>query len=131
MHAFDTPTAAAGRSWRARAVFLSSTFADMHAERDYLRLHTCPELEERLRDRCHDREVIDLRQGVETAGEQDEAQREIHQLLVRMHASGLWLDATTEALLAELDRDAVTSGASVMPPSRLAILRSALGLKDA
>jgi tetratricopeptide (TPR) repeat protein len=73
---------APGRAWRARAVFLSSTFADMHAERDYLRLHAFAELEERLRERCHDLEVIDLRQGVETAAERDESRREARVLQV-------------------------------------------------
>ncbi len=58
--------------WRSRPIFLTSTFRDMHAERDYLRAHVLPELEERLRARrCH-LEPIDLRWGVETGttGEQ-------------------------------------------------------------
>ncbi len=64
---------AAGAVWNSRPVFFSSTFRDMHAERDDLRAHVFPELEERLRERrCH-LEWIDLRWGVETreAGEEE------------------------------------------------------------
>ena len=53
--------------WRARPVFISSTFADMQAERDHLRTHVFPELEERLRKRQHNLEWVDLRMGVATA----------------------------------------------------------------
>ena len=60
----DTPTSA---QWRARPVFISSTFKDMQAERDYLRSHVFPRLEEKLRERRHQFEPIDLRMGVETA----------------------------------------------------------------
>ena len=42
----DTSTFA---QWRARPVFISSTFKDMQVERDYLRSHIFPRLEERLR----------------------------------------------------------------------------------
>jgi hypothetical protein len=58
--------------WRSRPVFVSSTFADMQAERDWLRDHVIPELQERLRARRHHLEPIDLRWGVETVtlGEQ-------------------------------------------------------------
>ena len=42
----DHPTSA---QWRARPVFISSTFKDMQVERDYLRSHIFPRLEERLR----------------------------------------------------------------------------------
>lgn len=52
--------------WRSRPVFVSSTFADMHAERDYLRSHVFPELQQRLRERCHHLEPVDLRWGVQT-----------------------------------------------------------------
>jgi len=53
--------------WRARPIFISSTFRDMHAERDWLRDRVFPELEERLRRHRHHLEIIDLRQGVEVA----------------------------------------------------------------
>ena len=32
------------RAWRVRPIFVSSTFKDMHAERDWLRDHVFPEL---------------------------------------------------------------------------------------
>jgi tetratricopeptide (TPR) repeat protein len=49
----------------------------MGAERDYLRQHVFPELEERLRERrCH-LEPIDLRWGVETINLDDERSKEI------------------------------------------------------
>jgi hypothetical protein len=37
--------------WQSRPVFITSTFQDMHAERDFLREHVFPELEARLRER--------------------------------------------------------------------------------
>ena len=67
---------AAGQ-WSARPVFITSTFRDMQAERDYLRTHVFPALEERLRERrCH-LEPIDLRWGVETVDQSDEAAKEL------------------------------------------------------
>jgi len=54
-------------AWRSRPVFISSTFRDMQAERDHLREHVFPRLEEKLREHRHHLEPIDLRQGVETA----------------------------------------------------------------
>jgi tetratricopeptide (TPR) repeat protein len=69
-------------TWRSRALFLSSTFLDMHAERDHLRAHVYPALAERLRDRCHYLDTIDLRQGVETPDIADEAAKEIRILQV-------------------------------------------------
>ncbi|MGO9848375.1 MAG: hypothetical protein ACLPKT_17820 [Methylocella sp.] len=53
--------------WQSRPVFISSTFADMQAERDYLRTCLFPELEERLRTRRHNLEWMDQRIGVATA----------------------------------------------------------------
>ena len=46
--------------WRSRPVFVTSTFRDMHAERGYLQDHVFPELAERLRERYHHLEPIDL-----------------------------------------------------------------------
>jgi len=64
-------------NWQVRPIFISSTFKDMGAERDYLRQHVFPELEERLRERrCH-LEPIDLRWGVETISLDDERSKEI------------------------------------------------------
>jgi hypothetical protein len=53
--------------WRARPVFISSTFLDMQAERDHLRTHVFPALEERLKARRHFLEWVDLRLGVAAA----------------------------------------------------------------
>jgi tetratricopeptide (TPR) repeat protein len=64
-------------AWQSRPVFISSTFLDMQAERDYLRTHVFPELEERLRARrCH-LEWVDLRLGVATASYRDAQLREL------------------------------------------------------
>jgi hypothetical protein len=52
--------------WKSRPVFITSTFRDMHAERDYLRSHVFPEFEGCLRQRHGHLETIDLRWGVET-----------------------------------------------------------------
>jgi len=69
-------------SWIVRPVFITSTFRDMHAERDYLRSHVLPELEERLRARrCH-LEPIDLRWGVETSSESESEAKELQVLKV-------------------------------------------------
>ncbi len=68
--------------WQSRAVFISSTFKDMHAERDHLRDKVFPELEERLKERrCH-LGPVDLRMGVETVSIVDEHAKEIQVLKV-------------------------------------------------
>lgn len=64
-------------SWRVRPVFISSTFRDMQAERDYLRDHAFLELEERLKARRHSLESIDLRWGVETVSVDEESSKEM------------------------------------------------------
>ncbi len=63
--------------WISRPVFLTSTFRDMHAERDYLRTHIFPQLEERLRQRRHHLEPIDLRWGVETVTVDEQQSKEV------------------------------------------------------
>ena len=63
--------------WKARPVFVSSTFKDMQAERSYLQSHVFPRLEEKLRERRHQFEPIDLRLGVETAELGTEEAREL------------------------------------------------------
>ncbi len=70
------------REWKARPIFISSTFRDMHPERDHLRDNGFPRLAEQLRERCHYLDTIDLRQGVESVGEADEATREMQVLKV-------------------------------------------------
>src|SRR5215831_5548551 len=62
--------------WQSRPIFISSTFADMQAERDYLRTRIFPELEERLRARRHYLAWVDLRVGVATDAAADEPARE-------------------------------------------------------
>ena len=64
-------------AWRSRPVFVSSTFKDMHAERDWLQRHAFPRLEEALRQRRHHLEPIDLRLGTETAAPGSEEAREL------------------------------------------------------
>jgi len=63
--------------WQTRPVFVTSTFRDMHAERDWLREHVIPELEERVRERRRHLEMIDLRWGVETVSEGEEHAKEL------------------------------------------------------
>ena len=63
--------------WHTRPVFISPTFRDMQAERDWLRTHVFPRLEEKLRKRRHHLEPIDLRIGVETAQADTEEAREL------------------------------------------------------
>jgi ankyrin repeat protein len=68
--------------WQASPIFISSTFVDMQAERDFLRSRVFPELEERLASRRHNLEWVDLRVGVATASEHDERVRELYVLKV-------------------------------------------------
>ena len=63
--------------WRSRPVFITSTFRDMHAERDYLHSRVFPELGERLRERFHHLDPIDLRWGVETVSVDDQRSKEL------------------------------------------------------
>ena len=50
--------------WRTVRVFVSSTFRDMHAERDYLARVVFPELRERMAKRNLHLVDLDLRWGV-------------------------------------------------------------------
>jgi tetratricopeptide (TPR) repeat protein len=68
--------------FESRAIFISSTFSDMQAERDYLRTRVFPELEERLNARKKYLEWVDLRVGVATTSLQTEQIRELHVLKV-------------------------------------------------
>ncbi len=52
--------------WGARGLFVSSTFEDMHAERDFLQEVIFGELEELLRSTKHRLEPVDLRWGIDT-----------------------------------------------------------------
>jgi tetratricopeptide (TPR) repeat protein len=68
--------------WRTRPIFVSSTFNDFQAEREVLQALVFPELAERLRERRHHLEPIDLRFGVETVSEDDEARKTLLVLTV-------------------------------------------------
>ena len=68
--------------WITRPVFITSTFRDLHAERDWLRAFVFPELDERLRSRRVRLEPIDLRLGVDTEAVTDEGARELEVLKV-------------------------------------------------
>ena len=69
-------------AWQSQSIFISSTFSDMQAERDYLRTHVFPELEERLKARRRHLEWVDLRLGVATASYQEGEVRELQVLKV-------------------------------------------------
>ena len=68
--------------WRARPLFITSTFRDMHAERDHLRNFVFPIIDERLRERREYLEPIDLRQGVEALEDDQAHARELQVLNV-------------------------------------------------
>ena len=84
-----------GQGWIVRPIFITSTFRDLHAERNLLRDYVFPELEERLRGRrCH-LEPIDLRLGVETVEVASEEDKELRVLReAAQHGMTLWLVAT-------------------------------------
>ncbi|MBN2576809.1 MAG: DUF4062 domain-containing protein [Deltaproteobacteria bacterium] len=67
MSSNDPGTPRQAPAWKTVHVFVSSTFNDMHAERDYLVKEVFPE----LRDWCEERKLrlvdIDLRWGVSEA----------------------------------------------------------------
>ena len=65
-------------SWRARAVFVSGTFRDMHEERDLLAAQVFHTLGEKLAEHYTILERVDLRVGVETRGlDDDHAKQEL------------------------------------------------------
>ena len=66
-----------GAAWKTIPLFISSTFRDMHAERDQLNRVVFPALEERLKGRRCRLEPIDLRVGVETDGTKTERERQL------------------------------------------------------
>jgi hypothetical protein len=71
-----------GAAWKTIPLFISSTFRDLHSERDQLNNVVFPALAERLRARRCRLEPIDLRVGVETADTQTERERELQILKV-------------------------------------------------
>ena len=60
--------------WRRVRVFISSTFMDMHGERDLLNRFVFPELARRCRKICVDILAIDLRWGLPHFGDQHDSQ---------------------------------------------------------
>jgi tetratricopeptide (TPR) repeat protein len=80
MMSLDAPNPFA--PWRARPIFISSTFRDMHAERDWLYQRVFPDIEEKLRQRRHHLEPVDLRLGIETAGDGSEEDLEVRVLRI-------------------------------------------------
>jgi tetratricopeptide (TPR) repeat protein len=69
-------------AWARLPLFVSSTFRDMHAERDYLQNVVFPRLDEKLRERRRHLEPVDLRWGVETVSVEDQADKELQVLRV-------------------------------------------------
>lgn len=70
------------KPWRTFSIFISSTFADMQAERDHLRAIVFPRVEEKLRKRRIKLEIVDLRWGVDTTSITSEDEREANVLKV-------------------------------------------------
>ncbi len=68
--------------WRTFSIFISSTFSDMQAERDYLRQFVFPRVEEELLKRRIKLQVVDLRWGVDTTSMELEDEREASVLKV-------------------------------------------------
>jgi tetratricopeptide (TPR) repeat protein len=69
-------------SWRTFYIFISSTFADMQAERDHLKNVVFPRVEEELLKRRIKLEIVDLRWGVDTTSIEQEDEREANVLKV-------------------------------------------------
>jgi tetratricopeptide (TPR) repeat protein len=63
-------------TWRARPVFVSGTFRDMHEERDLLASRAFPALEEHLSAYYTTLERVDLRIGIEASGLSDDHARQ-------------------------------------------------------
>jgi len=68
--------------WRTFSIFISSTFADMQAERDHLKNVVFPKVEEELQQRRIKIEIVDLRWGVDTTSIVQEDEREANVLKV-------------------------------------------------
>ena len=69
------PQPSATTPWRTFSIFISSTFADMQAERDHLKNVVFPRVEEELQQHRIKLEIVDLRWGVDT-GSVKEDERE-------------------------------------------------------
>lgn len=65
-----------GTNWRTYSVFISSTFADMQSERDYLRTQVFPQINDELKKYCIKLRPIDLRWGINTLETNEESVEE-------------------------------------------------------
>ncbi len=65
------------QNWRTYTVFISSTFADMQAERDYLNQILFPRINDSLRDISVSLRVVDLRWGIDTSIEEESAEHKV------------------------------------------------------
>ena len=80
----DTIASVQNAPWRTFSIFISSTFADMQAERDHLKNVVFPRVEEELQKRRIKLEIVDLRWGVDTTSMAQEDEREANVLKVCM-----------------------------------------------
>jgi tetratricopeptide (TPR) repeat protein len=78
----DSTAKAPSIPWRTFPIFISSTFADMQAERDHLKNVVFPKVEEELQKRRIKLEIVDLRWGVDTTSMEQEDEREASVLKV-------------------------------------------------
>lgn len=63
-------------NWRTYSVFVSSTFSDMQSERDYLKMHVFPQINDQLKKYCIKLRPIDLRWGINTLTTDEESVEE-------------------------------------------------------
>ncbi|NQU31754.1 MAG: DUF4062 domain-containing protein [Bacteroidetes bacterium] len=68
--------------WRTFSIFISSTFADMQAERDHLKNIVLPKVKEELQKQRIKLEIVDLRWGLDTTSIEQEDEREVTVLKV-------------------------------------------------
>ena len=66
--------------WRTFSVFISSTFADMQAERDYLKNIFFSRVEDELQKRRIRLEIVDLRWGVDSPSMVMKSEHEVNVL---------------------------------------------------
>lgn len=70
------------KPWKTYSIFISSTFADMQAERDHLKNIVLPRIKEELRKKRIKLEIVDLRWGLDTTSIEQEDEREVTVLKV-------------------------------------------------
>ena len=67
----EDPLSQPAQQWRRVKIFISSTFVDMHGERDLINRFVIPELKRRARQVKVDLSVVDLRWGVTPSSAED------------------------------------------------------------